>query len=230
MAFKLTTKTFWTPSPFDAASSPPALSSPDTASLASETTLRPVATMSNLPVLLSSFPSPSTDSPLRAATALSPVSTNDRALPALPFASPPFPTPPAPSLELVTKTFCTSPDLPPNDPRATLSKPLAILNELSSPLSATNPPPTAAIAVTTPGALSDSEVMPLVTLVSPCATVSVTGRRASPTLRMASSIDWAISAHFCDDASRRSLRFLSRMPVASRESFLSWLYSALFCI
>ena len=103
------------------------------------------------------------------------------------------------------------------------SSPLLILIVLTIAFKATSPAPSVAIPATTPGALSVSDVMPLVSLVSVSATVSVTGRSASPTLRMASSIDWAISAHFCDDDSRRSARFLSRIPEASRESFLSWL-------
>ena len=81
-----------------------------------------------------------------------------------------------------------------------------------------------------PGVRSLSEVMPLATVVSPSATPSVIGRIASPTERMASSIDCAISAHFCDEVSRRSARFLSRMPVASRDSRFSWPYSSLFCM
>ncbi|MNP62858.1 hypothetical protein D3C76_1581870 [compost metagenome] len=81
----------------------------------------------------------------------------------------------------------------------------------------------------TAGNLSDSVVMPWATAVSPFAAMSVAGRMASPMLRMASSTAWNVSAHCWDDVSRRSARFLSRMPVAFCESAFRSAYRPRFC-
>ncbi|MNL68258.1 hypothetical protein D3C87_1929580 [compost metagenome] len=83
--------------------------------------------------------------------------------------------------------------------------------------------------ITSLGDSSDSLVKPLATVVKPLASASVTGRMASPTLRKASLPAWIVSLHFCDEVSRRSDRFLSRMPEAPAASFFSCSYSALFC-
>ncbi|MNN51481.1 hypothetical protein D3C81_1661170 [compost metagenome] len=81
----------------------------------------------------------------------------------------------------------------------------------------------------TAGNLSDSVVMPWATAVSPFAAMSVAGRIASPMLRMASSTAWAVSVQACLEVSRRSARFLSKMPLAFCESALSSAYSPRFC-
>ncbi|MNP44533.1 hypothetical protein D3C76_1383980 [compost metagenome] len=74
---------------------------------------------------------------------------------------------------------------------------------------------------TTDGNPSANLVKPRATVVTPVATISVAGRMASPMLRMASSIDWTVSAHCCAEVSRRSARFLSRIPEAFLESAFS---------
>ncbi|EEB56604.1 hypothetical protein PSPTOT1_3429 [Pseudomonas syringae pv. tomato T1] len=76
--------------------------------------------------------------------------------------------------------------LPPNAPRPRLSNPLPILNAPAADLRATNPPPSSAMARTTGLALSESVVNSLAVAVIPLATASVTGRMASPMLRIES--------------------------------------------
>ena len=125
------------------------------------------------------------------------------------------------------------PARPANDsrprPRAMLNTPRPILNALDAVLSARMAATVPAMPVTTAGNLSDRSVMPRATAVSPLAAMSVAGRMASPMLRIASSAAWTVSAHCCAEVSRRSARFLSRMPEALRESAFSSSYSPRFC-
>ena len=114
-------------------------------------------------------------------------------------------------------------------PRAMLSTPLPILNALDAVLNARIAATTPAMPVTTAGKLSDSVVTPRATAVSPFAAISVAGRIASPMLRIASSAAWTVSAHCCAEVSRRSARFLSRMPEAFLESAFSSSYRPRFC-
>ncbi|MCY1446265.1 hypothetical protein D9M71_628190 [compost metagenome] len=104
-------------------------------------------------------------------------------------------------------------------PRATLSKPRPILTAATTLRRARRPAPIAARPITSDGALSVKVVTLRATVVKPLARASVAGRIASPTLRSASLPAWAISAHFCEEVSRRSARFLSRIPLALAAPF-----------
>ncbi|MNC64549.1 hypothetical protein D3C75_1147650 [compost metagenome] len=110
---------------------------------------------------------------------------------------------------------------------------LATPRPIFTPLETVRKAPTAAtmpaMPSTTGCALSDSEVRPRATQVKPWAAASVAGRMASPMLRIESSTAWPSSVQCCADVSRRSARFLSRIPVAFCESAFSSLYSPRFC-
>ncbi|KUR40749.1 hypothetical protein PST407_03883 [Pseudomonas syringae pv. tomato] len=95
-----------------------------------------------------------------------------------------------------------------------LSSPLPILNTPAADFSASNPPPIEAMASTTGLEVSESDVNSLAVAVIPFATASVTGRIASPMLRIESLTAWNVSAQICDDVPLRSARFLSRIPEA----------------
>ncbi|MNJ39395.1 hypothetical protein D3C77_342650 [compost metagenome] len=113
-------------------------------------------------------------------------------------------------------------------PRPMLATPRAILRPLSIVFSATNPAPAVARPSTTVCDPSDKLVSPCATALMPLATRSVAGRMASPILRMASLTACPVSAHICAEDSRRSARFLSRMPAAFFESFFSCSYNPRF--
>ncbi|RMU72405.1 hypothetical protein ALP24_200101 [Pseudomonas syringae pv. aptata] len=160
--------------------------------------------------------------PSSAATrALRPAAAAPGAAPAV------LPTPAA--FALVTKTCWTFPAPPPTDPLARFIRPLPILNAPKADLATSRAPMAPVSPIARFGILSLTVVMPWATVFKPCATASVAGLIASPTLRMASLAACESSAHFCDEPSRRSARFLSRMPDALRDCDFRSLYSCLFC-
>ena len=146
----------------------------------------------------------------------------------LPSASPRSPAPPLlppPAAgALVTNTRCTTLGSPIIEPRATLSMPLPILSTAIAFFRAMKPAPSAVTPSTSGEADSVTRVRERATHVRPWAAISVAGRMASPMARMLSSTACPISAHICAEVSRRSARFLSRMPVASLASVFSFSY------
>ncbi|MNJ56136.1 hypothetical protein D3C77_516660 [compost metagenome] len=119
----------------------------------------------------------------------------------------------------------SGPPRPSNAPRPMLTAPRATLKALAAVKSAMSAAPTAVMPNTTDCEPSDKLVNPWATVLMPLATRSVAGRMASPMLRIASLTACPVSAHICAEDSRRSARFLSRIPEAFFESCFSCSYS-----